>query len=136
MLRGQLRRSIASARKSTIRSFHSTSRALKVEEVSSYPDFKEKVLKDKFALVDFYATWCAPCKAISPLVEKFSEQYANDVKFYKVDVDNSGDTPAVYGVTAMPTFLLFKNGEKVFSIVGANPQGIKQVLDAAVKGDL
>ncbi|MCR9066797.1 MAG: thioredoxin [Cytophagales bacterium] len=75
-------------------------------------------------VVDFFATWCGPCKRIAPDLETLSE-LEQTVIFMKVDVDELEDLAAKYDVSAMPTFLFFKNGEKVADIVGANFQGIK-----------
>lgn len=74
-------------------------------------------------VVDFFAEWCGPCKAIAPAIEKFSETHGH-VKFYKVDVDNLSDVAADNGVSAMPTFLFYKNGELVDTVRGANPPAI------------
>ncbi|KAH3669393.1 hypothetical protein OGAPHI_001514 [Ogataea philodendri] len=90
-------------------------------------EFKEKVLSEKSAFVDFYATWCGPCKAISPVVEKLSETH-KDVKFFKVDVDDAQDIAAEYAISAMPTFMTFKDGRKNFQFVGASPPALKQMI--------
>lgn len=78
-------------------------------------------------LVDFFATWCGPCKAISPQIEKLSIAHEN-VKFFQVDVDKVADVAAENGISAMPTFLFFKNGEKVETVRGANPPAIQTGL--------
>ena len=77
------------------------------------------------------ATWCGPCKVIAPKIVDMSAAYPN-VRFYKLDVDEVPDVAQELGVRAMPTFMLFKNGEKVNEVVGANPQA----LIAAVKKEL
>jgi thioredoxin 1 len=82
-------------------------------------------------VLDCFATWCGPCKVISPKVDKFSEQYSQ-AKFFKVDVDEVSDVAQELGIRAMPTFLLFKNGEKVGEVVGAN----ERALEAAIKQHL
>lgn len=79
-------------------------------------------------VIDCYAVWCGPCKVISPEVVKLSQKYTS-TRFYKLDVDDVPDVAQELGVRAMPTFLLFKNGEKVAEVVGAN----KQALEAAVE---
>lgn len=82
-------------------------------------------------MIDCFATWCGPCKAIAPKVAELSKNYEN-VKFYQIDVDQLSDVAAELGIRAMPTFILFKNGEKLTDVVGANPQalesGIKSML--------
>lgn len=70
-------------------------------------------------VVDFYATWCGPCKVIAPKVVEFSKEYP-EVDFIKVDVDDLSDVAAEYNIRAMPTFLLFKDGKQVDNVVGAN----------------
>ena len=79
-------------------------------------------------VIDCFATWCGPCKVIAPEVVKLSKKYTS-TRFYKLDVDEVPDVAHELGVRAMPTFLLFKNGEKVGEVVGAN----KQALEAAVE---
>jgi thioredoxin 1 len=82
-------------------------------------------------VLDCFATWCGPCKVIAPKVAKFSEEYPQ-AKFFKVDVDEVNDVAMELGIRAMPTFLLFKNGEKVGEVVGAN----EKALEAAIKQHL
>jgi thioredoxin 1 len=82
-------------------------------------------------VLDCFATWCGPCKVIAPKVAKFSEDYSQ-AKFFKVDVDEVSDVAQELGIRAMPTFLLFKNGEKVGEVVGAN----ERALEAAIKQHL
>ena len=98
----------------------------------SKAEFQEKVLNAKgFVVVDCFATWCGPCKAIAPTVEKFAQTYT-DASFYQIDVDELSEVAAELGIRAMPTFLLFKDGQKVSDVVGANPgaleAGIKALL--------
>ncbi|CAG7919097.1 unnamed protein product [Penicillium olsonii] len=75
-------------------------------------------------VVDFFATWCGPCKAISPAIEKLSEQNPT-VAFYKVDVDDLASVAAENAVSAMPTFHFRKGGEKIGEVKGANPPAIQ-----------
>jgi thioredoxin 1 len=69
-------------------------------------------------MIDFYATWCPPCKAIAPRVAEFAKKYSN-VRFYKVDVDEVSDVAQECNISAMPTFIFYKDGEVVDTIVGA-----------------
>jgi thioredoxin 1 len=86
---------------------------------------------DKLIVLDCFATWCGPCKVIAPEILKFSnsEQYKDKVDFYKVDVDEVPDVAQELSVRAMPTFMFFKNGEKVDEVVGADARAIKLALD-------
>ncbi|KIW01855.1 thioredoxin [Verruconis gallopava] len=99
-----------------------------VHNLASKSDW-ENVLKEKGLLVlDCFATWCGPCKMIAPKVVEFSKEYTN-VRFYKIDVDEVPDVAQELGIRAMPTFLLFKDGEKVEEVVGANPNAIKAAIE-------
>lgn len=83
-------------------------------------NFDAEILKsDMPALVDFWASWCGPCRAIAPVVEELSEDYAGKVKVAKLNVDESPTTPGQYGIRAIPTLILFKGGEVVDQITGA-----------------
>lgn len=79
-----------------------------VKEISSDGEFNSIVRSPSLTVVDFFATWCGPCRAIAPQFEMLSSQYPN-VTFIKVDVDKLNDVAGRYGVNAMPTFLFFKN---------------------------
>lgn len=100
-----------------------------VQVVSSLKEFNELIAEDKLTVVDFYATWCGPCKAIAPFVAKLSKENPN-VQFLKIDVDEVSDVAAEVGVKAMPTFMFFRKGEKVGEIVGANPNALAQTVAA------
>ncbi|KAF2736170.1 thioredoxin-domain-containing protein, partial [Polyplosphaeria fusca] len=117
----------------TPRFFTSTSKMGKegVHNLMDKADWDKALeVKDTLLVLDAFATWCGPCKVIAPQVVKFSDAYP-DAKFYKLDVDDVPDVAQELGIRAMPTFLLFKNGDKVAEVVGANPKA----LEAAIKAN-
>ncbi|KAF9351149.1 hypothetical protein BGX26_010775 [Mortierella sp. AD094] len=101
-----------------------------VTSLNSLDEFHALVKSGKPAVIDFWATWCGPCRVISPVFETLSHENPG-VEFYKVDVDEQSEIAQEVGVRAMPTFISFKNGDKVSDVVGANPASLK-VLVAGV----
>jgi thioredoxin 1 len=82
-------------------------------------NFEEEVIKsDKPVLVDFWATWCGPCRMIAPIVEQIAEENA-DIKVCKVDVDDQPELTSSFGIQSIPTLIVFKNGEIANKAVGA-----------------
>ena len=87
-------------------------------------DFEQEVLKsDKPVVVDFWAPWCGPCKAMSPLLDELASEVGDAVKVTKVNIDDNPNAPTQYGVRGIPTFMVFKGGEVVDTRVGGMSKG-------------
>ena len=86
-------------------------------------NFKEKVLdSEKLSVVDFWAEWCGPCRAIGPVIEELSKEYADIVNVGKVNVDHNPQVSMNYGITSIPAILFVKGGQVVDKLVGAQPK--------------
>ena len=100
-----------------------------VTEVSD-AEFEQSVLKsDTPVLVDFWAAWCGPCRALAPIVDQVATEYQGKLKVMKMDVDRNNATPGRYGIRGIPALLLFKDGKIADQIVGFVP---KDTIDKAV----
>ncbi|KAK1623064.1 thioredoxin-like protein [Colletotrichum phormii] len=118
----------------TYRTFHSTSPNMVVHNVRSAEEWKETLAKHPVVLLDCFATWCGPCKAIAPHLVKHSDnEEFKDVHFVKIDVDEVPDVSQELGIRAMPTFMFFKDGNKAQELVGANPPVLEKTIKAVVK---
>ncbi|KAF8736857.1 hypothetical protein AX14_013789 [Amanita brunnescens Koide BX004] len=102
-----------------------------VVAITSLAEFKEKINADEYSVFDFWAQWCGPCRAISPAFEGLAANDTSGVKFYKVNVDEQREVSQEAGIKAMPTFMLFKSGVKVGELVGANVEGLTQLIAKA-----
>jgi thioredoxin 1 len=104
------------------------------ENIKQFTDqnFEEEVLKSaQPVLVDFWAEWCQPCRMLAPTIDKLATDYAGKVKVGKVDTDSNRDVSLKYGISSIPTVLLFKNGQVAQKIVGfKNEREFKAILDA------
>lgn len=88
-------------------------------------NFQKDVLEsDKLTVVDFWAEWCGPCRAIGPVVEELSVQYAGKVNIGKVNVDHNSNVSTNFGITSIPAILFFKNGQVVDKQIGAVPKSV------------
>ena len=85
--------------------------------------FDESVLKsDLPVLVDFWAPWCGPCRAVGPIVDEISKDYADRLRVFKMNVDENSIAPAKYGIRAIPTLIIFKNGQVAAQHTGSMPK--------------
>ena len=104
-----------------------------VQEISD-ANFEAEVIQSSLpVLIDFWAPWCAPCRAIAPVVDDLAREYAGKLKIVKMNVDDNPLTPSKYGVRSIPNLLIFKKGEVKEQIVGAVPKGhFVQAIDKVV----
>lgn len=96
-------------------------------------NFKQVMDTDKPVLLDFWASWCAPCKMLSPAIEKLSQQYADKAVIGKVNIDEQRELAQQFGVMSIPSVFVIKNGKVIDTVVGLKPQKFyEDILDRAI----
>jgi thioredoxin 1 len=107
-----------------------------IQSIVGEDNFQNVVLQSKSpVVVDFWAQWCAPCLAAAPVLEELSKEYDGKINFAKVNVDENGPLAVKYGITAIPTMLIFKGGQPVQQILGYRPKKeFKKVFDEVLGG--
>ncbi len=96
-------------------------------------NFSATLEKYPFVIVDFWASWCMPCKKLSPTVEALAKDYRGKVVFGKLNTDQSVNTAISFGITSIPTLIFFKNGKPVDKVIGAVP---REMIEARIKKHL
>lgn len=96
-------------------------------------DFEKEVLTSSLpVIVDFWATWCPPCRALAPVYQRLSAEYAGRLRFAKLDVDEHQQVVVRYNIWANPTLLIFKDGKECARFVGPHPSRLKNMIDRAL----
>jgi thioredoxin 1 len=104
-----------------------------VSQVSDGTFEKDVLQSSKPVLVDFWATWCPPCRMIAPTLDALAEKYDGSVTFYKLDIDENSAVPQRYGIKGIPTLIIFSGGRELERIVGASSkEAIARVIDKHV----
>jgi thioredoxin 1 len=105
----------------------------KTIHITSAQQFEGLLKSNSHVIVDFHASWCGPCHAIAPIYEQLATKNAasDSIAFVKVDVDAQPEIAAKYGISAMPTFLVIKEGDVVQTVRGANPPALKKAIEDA-----
>ncbi|KAK1752341.1 thioredoxin [Echria macrotheca] len=103
--------------------FSTSSPKMTVHNIATYDEFKEAIAKHPIVVLDAFATWCGPCKAVAPIIAKWaqSDEFKDKIYFAKFDVDALPELTQELGIRAMPTFTIFQDGDKAGEHVGGNP---------------
>ena len=125
---------MASARNQIRNGGKTAKEEIKMEVVLTSGNFEKEVYDSEIpVLVDFYADWCGPCKAMAPVVEELAEEYAGKVKVGKINVDNAMDIATKYRIMSIPTFMVFKGSEAVAKMIGMQDKRVlKEAMDKAL----
>ncbi|KKA30278.1 hypothetical protein TD95_003871 [Thielaviopsis punctulata] len=106
---------------------------MSVRVITSAADFKALLSAHKIVVADFWATWCAPCKAVAPLFQSLATANIHDkLAFAKIDIDDVGELAQEYGVSSIPTFVLFEDGKPAGEIKGAAPAKLNELVKDAL----
>ena len=89
-------------------------------------------VKSGLSLIDFWAGWCAPCRALAPTIDELAENYPGKLKVCKLDVDSNQESAARYGIRGIPTVMLFRDGKQINTFTGNDPQRIKAMVASAI----
>lgn len=104
-----------------------------IKYVNSTKEFDDLLAKEKFVLVDFWATWCAPCRMIAPIIEQIANQYNGKITVAKVDVDAQQELSIRYGISSIPTVILYKDGKVAAKEIGVKPlNSFTRMLDTHI----
>lgn len=105
-------------------------------EITSALHFRTLLTTHTYLIADFYATWCPPCKTIAPIFNQLSTQHSvpGKIAFVKINVDEQREVAGQYGIQAMPTFLMFRDGKVVETVKGADPRALKGLAEKAGEG--
>ena len=95
-------------------------------------DTFDQGISNGLTLVDFWAEWCGPCKALAPTIDQIAEDYQEKVTVAKVDIDANPNIPGKFGIRGIPTVILFKDGEQLDIMVGNSPQKVREMVENAV----
>ena len=106
-----------------------------IQSIAGESDFQKLVIQSNLpTLVDFWAQWCAPCLAADPVLEELAKEYDGKVNFAKVNVDGNSPLAAKYGVAAIPTMIIFKDGQPVQQIIGfKRKKDLMRIIDALLQ---